>query len=123
MATKTIDFDVPARALSRRTDPGSSRAAAEKIASKVSGQCAYILALITVNPGCTAGELAQADQAAAEEDDDWAERSPLTQVTICKRVSVLKRKGLIEYGPERECSVRRNLARTYVATESEASHG
>lgn len=95
-------FDQPP-ALHRRNDPASSRAAAEKTAPKLGGQLARILNLIKQYPDCTAGELAAKPEAAG-----------LDQVTICKRVSILDRDGLIEINDQgRNCQVRGNLARTY----------
>lgn len=94
-------FDAPLTRLARKSDPVSSRAAAAKVAPRVNGQCARILELIKRHPDFTAGELARLD-------------GDLDQVTICKRVSILERNGLIEVNDAiRKCRVRGNLARTY----------
>lgn len=91
--------------LARRADPATSHAAAQKIAPKLGGQLARILNLIRQYPDCTAGELAAHSS------------GELDQVTICKRVSILDRDGLIEINEQgRPCRVRGNLARTYRAT-------
>jgi hypothetical protein len=103
-----IDFN-DTRRLFRRNDPASSREAAAQIAPRVGGQLARILELIRRHPDCTAGELAAMPDADAD----------LTQVTICKRVSVLNDRRLIEIDAAgRACRVLGNLARTYRAKAS-----
>lgn len=85
---------IPAK--SRRTDPATSREAAERVtrSGASAGDRAAILAVIKRKPGLTAGEIA------AELGDGW------TNVRVSRRTAELEDAGLISPGAARVCSSR-----------------
>jgi DNA-binding MarR family transcriptional regulator len=81
------------RGLTRRTDPETSRIAAERLrASGALGrQAEAVLAAVTRWPGSTAVELARHAQ--------------LDRYAVSRRLPELQRQGRVRRGPPRECTV------------------
>lgn len=81
IAQRQIDFDSP---LARRSDPQTSKEAAERIAPKLSQRRAECYAYIVKHPGCVGSEI-------EAENPQWR-----------KRIRDLEAMGLIVAGPPRE---------------------
>jgi len=80
-----------AKALSRRTDPATSKAAAVAVLPRIGDLQAKVLEVVRANPGRTRNELAAVM--------GWHPSE------VSKRLPELERVGLVRRGAERDCNV------------------
>ena len=88
---------------SRRSDPATSRAAAEQHEAKAASHREVLLAAVRKHPGKTAAELA------AITGLDYHESA--------RRLPELRKSGHIVRGEARTCSIRGNECQTWIAAE------
>ena len=84
---------VPPAPIARRTDPASSRLAAEEVTrtGRRAAQCEAVLALVRKHPRRTSLELSRL--------------SKLDRYAVSRRLPELERRGLIRRGVTRDCTV------------------
>lgn len=104
MTERYLDTHLPLFAMSRRTDPATSAAAAADLhdSGALGRQRAMVLGAVRRWPGSTSAEL--------------ADRLACDRYCPSRRLPDLERAGLVRRGPARRCSITNRSCITWIAT-------